>query len=253
MLSNKNFKEGAWVLVILMIANTIFLGSAVAEGPEEDSGEFVFDSISTTAWIDSGERFYIYFDPQDLELEARPPPNLPPECIQALAMVPDWLKGNLSNKFRELNNDFQVEYANLIINSPDAKYIDEIAFVIAHSAVQNLQDDYFFPELITHNAQLIYDSDQYLTYVDIVEKSDYTTVVYRDKDNITTELERDIYYWYIVHPKLSDELATYVDPEYNFVYDAPHDRNYGTPPPEGKFWRQWLFYEADSGYPLGKI
>ena len=54
--------------------------------------------------------------------------------------------------------------------------------------VQNLQNDYFFPELITHNAQLVYDNDQYLNYVDIVERSDYTTVVYKDKDNLTIEL-----------------------------------------------------------------
>ncbi|UCE74853.1 MAG: hypothetical protein JSV56_03905 [Methanomassiliicoccales archaeon] len=252
MLSAKN-KVGACVLIILMVVNTAILGSAGAEGQETGApGEFIFDSITTTVWIDSGDMFYIYFDPLDMEIAARPPPTLPPECIRALDMVPEWLKGNLSYKFRELNEDYAVTFANLIIDSPDPRYIDEIAFVIAHSAVQNLQDDYFFPELISHNAQLVYDNDQYLNYVDIVERGDYTTVVYKDRNNVTIELDRDIYYWYIVHPKLSDELATYVDPEYNYVYDAPHDRNHGTPPPTGKFWRDWLFNEADAGYPLLK-
>ncbi|UCG68256.1 MAG: hypothetical protein JSV09_10585, partial [Thermoplasmata archaeon] len=218
---------------------------------EEDESD-LFRTLSTTVQIDPGEMFYIYFDPEDNEIAARPPEDLPDECDLALEMVPDWLKGNLSYKFRRLSSDFQTIYANLIINSPEERFIDEIAFVIAHTAVENLQDDYFFPELITHNAQLIYDADQYLKYVQIVERGDYTTVIYKDKDNISVELEKDIYYWFIVEPKLSDELATYVDPDYNFVYDPPFDRNYGVPPPTGKFWRDWLFYHNDSGYPLLK-
>ncbi|UCE73810.1 MAG: hypothetical protein JSV56_12435, partial [Methanomassiliicoccales archaeon] len=208
-------------------------------------------TITSTVQIDPGDMFYIYFDPEDLELVEKPPIDLPEECDQALAAVPKWLRGNLSNKFRQLDSDFQITYANLILDSPDDIYIDEIAFVIAHSAVENLQDEYFFPELITHNAQLIYANDQYLNYVDVVERDNYTTVIYKDKDNESMELPKDIYYWYIVHPKLSDELPTYVDPDHNYTSDPPiNEKNYGVPPPTGKFWRDWLFYLNDSGYPL---
>jgi hypothetical protein len=226
---------------------TSFEGTDKGE-PESD----LFASIKQTVQIDPGEMFYIYFDPGDDELSTRPPEDLPPECDQALALVPEWLRLNLSYKFRQLSSDFQTTYANLILDSPDDKYIDEIAFVIAHTAVENLQDDYFFPELITHNAQLIYENDQYLHYVEIVEREDFTTAIYKDKTNMSCELPKDVYYWYIVHPKLSDELATYVDPDYNYTTDPPFDRNYGVPPPTGKFWRDWLFYFNDSGYPLLK-
>jgi hypothetical protein len=265
MLITENRSRLIWILILLLIFNIIIPGTLAGDNPDtnEDSIPIegtegdepesdLFASITQTVQIDPGEMFYIYFDPGDDELSTRPPEDLPPECDQALALAPEWLRDNLSYKFRQLSSEFQTTYANLILNSPDDKYIDEIAFVIAHTAVENLQDDYFFPELITHNAQLIYENDQYLHYVEVVEKGDFTTTIYKDKNNLSYELPRDIYYWYIVHPKLSDELATYVDPNYNFTTDPPFDRNYGVAPPTGKFWRDWLFYSNDSGYPLLK-
>jgi hypothetical protein len=242
----------ALVLSIFLLSNTFIMGFAVGDPPGEPE-EDLFLTMTETVAIDAGEMFYIFFDPSDQSLTARSPPSLPFECQQALSMVPDWMKVNLSYKFRQLDSDFQTIYANLIINSPDPKYIDEIAFVIAHTAVANLQDEYFFPELITHNAQLVYSNDQFLNYVEVIERDDYTTVIYKDRNNLSVELERDIYYFYIVLPKLSDELATYVDPDYDFTKSPPFDRNYGVPPEEGgKFWREWLFYYNDSGYPLLK-
>ncbi len=245
------------MLIILIITNgfVICIGSAEEAGQDGfgENEQNVLDSITTTVQIDAGEMFYIYFDPENLELEAKPPVDLPDECDQALAIVPEWLRGNLSYKFRQLSEDFQITFANLILNSPDEKYIDEIAFCVAHSAVENLQDEYFFPELLTHNAQLIYDNDQYLDYVEVVEREDYTTVIYKDRDNVSLEMPKDIYYWYIVLPKLSDELPTYIDPDHDHTSDPPiNEKNYGVPPPTGKFWRDWLFYFNDSGHPLLK-
>jgi hypothetical protein len=253
MSSEKENRVLAVVLTLTMILTALFSGLTAADPPQAQSAGGLFKTITTTVQIDAGESFYIYYDPDGQTLYAEPPPSLPPECIQALSMVPDWLKVNLSYKFRMLSSDYQTIYANLIINSPDPKYTDEIAFVVAHSAVDNLQDEYFFPELITHNAQLIYANDQFLNYVQIVEKPDYTTVVYKDKNNLSVELSRELYYFYIVHPKLSDELPTYVHPNYSYVYDPPFDRNYGTPPDEGgEFWREWLFYSNDTNRPLLK-
>ncbi|MCK4718452.1 MAG: S8 family serine peptidase, partial [Thermoplasmata archaeon] len=210
------------------------------------------DTITSTVQIDVGDMFYVYFDPVDMGLTAKPPEGLPEECTQALDIVPEWLRSNLSYKFRQLSEEYQITYANLILNSPEDRYVDEIAFCVAHTAVSNLQDEYFFPELFTHNAQLIYENDQYLDYVEVVEMEDHTTVLYNDEDNLSVLLPKEIYYWYIVHPKLSDELPTYVDPDYNYVEDPPGDRNYGVAPPTGKFWRDWLFYYSDTDYPLLK-
>jgi hypothetical protein len=210
-------------------------------------------TLSTTVQIDAGENFWIKFDNGTLGLEAEPPVDLPVECDTALTMVPNWLVDNLTYKFRKLDASHQVEMANLIINSPDPNYRDEIAFCIAHLAPEALQHEYFFADLLTENAQYIYQNDQYLDYVEVVEKSDYTTLSYKNKTEVALELPRDIYYWYIVHPKLSDELPTYVDPDHNFKTDPPlENRNYGVLPPTGKFWRNWLFYENDTGKPLLK-
>ncbi len=257
MVSDKNNRLFTYVLILLIIINLFAIGVSSADEPEpndntNETESMPFDTITTTVQIDPGDAFYIYFDPQTLELEAKPPYDLPEECDMALDIVPEWLRSNLSYKFRQLSSDFRTIYANLILNSPDERYVDEIAFSIAHSAVENLEDDYFFPELLTHNSQLIYDNDQYLNYVEVVERGDYTTVIYKDRYNSSVELPKDLYYWFIVLPKLSDELPTYVDPDYNFMSDPPFDRNYGVPPPTGKFWRDWLFYYNDSGYPLLK-
>jgi hypothetical protein len=252
MFRSKENPVPALVMTSLMIINIFAFGMVAGEGPQTESQNDIYKSITKTVQIDAGEMFYIYFDPETRELVARPPPELPPECELALTMVPEWLRVNLSYKFRQLSSDFQTIFADLIINSPEERYIDEIGFVIAHTAVDTLQDEYFFPELITHNAELVYGNSQFLNYVEIIEKSDYTTVIYKDKNNQSVELPRELYYFYIVHPKLSDELPTYVDPEYNYVYDPPFDRNYGVAPPTGKFWREWLFYYNDSGHPLLK-
>jgi hypothetical protein len=219
MSSGRRNYQIALVLSIFLLSNAIIVGFAAGDPPQPaEPEEDLFMTLTQDVAIDAGEMFYIFFDPTDQSLIARPPPSLPPECELALTMVPDWLALNLSYKFRQLPSDYQTIFADLIIDSPDPKYIDEIAFVIAHSSVGTLTDDYFFPELITHNAQLIYSNDQFLNYVDVVEKDDYTTVVYKDRNNNTVELERDLYYFYIVHPKLSDELPTYVDPDYDFMW-----------------------------------
>jgi hypothetical protein len=241
-----------------MISMSLFAGvSSGAEGsisatdsdesrtPRATSFDY-YESITTTVQIDAGERFYVYFDNGSLELKAMPPVELATECTQALTLAPAWLRDNLTYKFRQLNSNQQKTFANLIINSPDSRYIDEIAFCIAHSSVEALQNQYMFPQLFTNNAKYIYQNDQYLDYVEIVEKTDYTTLSYKNQTNVSFELPRDIYYWYVVHPKISDELPTYVDPDYDYTRQSPNNRNYGVAPPNGKFWREWFFYNNDS-------
>ena len=242
-------------IVILFFIVQVFASCAGSAGESlypltDNPVNDVVRTITRRVLIPPGDKFHIYFDPESMQLDGSIPIQLPQECEVAVAKVPEWLRENLTLKFHQLSRDHKTIYANLILDSPHDKYVDEIAFCIVHSAVENLQDDYMFPEIFTHNAELIYGNDEYLDYVDILEKDNYTTVVYRDKDNVERELPRDIYYWYIVHPKLSDELPTYVDPDYDVTSQPPFDRNYGVPPPTGKFWRDWLFHSNDTGYPL---
>jgi len=234
-------------VLMLLVAVGLFAGLSFGESSSStvDPGD-MYEEYTTEVMIFPGQDYYIQFDSADKVLRSGPVPPLPPPCRDAVDLVPEWLKQNLTHKFRRLNGDARQTYANLIINAPDEKYIDEIAFTVAHSSPQMLQDDNFFPELLTHNAQLIYEVDPYLNYVNIVEKSDYTTVSYKSKDNTTwIEVPRDVYYNYVVHPKLSDELPTYVDPDYDFTSEPPFNRDHGVAPPTGKYWREWLFYNND--------
>ncbi|MEM2869514.1 MAG: FG-GAP-like repeat-containing protein [Thermoplasmata archaeon] len=135
-------------------------------------------------------------------------------------------------------------YARAILNAED-RIVDELAFAIAHSAVEALRAS--SPELYIENARSIYENDEYLDYVRVVDLPDRSTVRYIVNESGRArelELPAEIYYWYIVHPKITDELPLYIDPE------APSgSANATAPPPRGKFWRSYIFFSADPEYP----
>ncbi len=87
------------------------------------------------------------------------------------------------------------------------KWFDEIAFVIANTSPEILRTMARMgqADIVTRNAKTIYDYAPTLPYLKLVEKSDYTTIVYNvgGKD---AELPRDDYYWYVVHPRILFEL-----------------------------------------------
>ncbi|MCX6672083.1 MAG: hypothetical protein NTX92_09215, partial [Euryarchaeota archaeon] len=93
--------------------------------------------------------------------------------------------------------------------------------------------------LLKENAESLYEHDKSIAYADIENFDDgtgnyYSTIRYRVLENGTEksfELPPDIYYWYIVHPKITTEDT---DAEY------------------GPLWRNYLFEHNDLGYPLLK-
>jgi hypothetical protein len=140
----------------------------------------------------------------------------------------------------------QDRYAQLILDA-DQIYKDEIAFSIAHMPIENLKAlSQNQTQLFVDNAHLIYEIDKYLDYVDVIEKGDYTTTRYKFGEpgsTVDRELPRDIYYWHIVHPKVTNENVYYVHPD-------DTDSNHATDPSNGgRFWREYLFYHADAAYP----
>ncbi|MDI6856023.1 MAG: VCBS repeat-containing protein, partial [Candidatus Thermoplasmatota archaeon] len=141
------------------------------------------------------------------------------------------------------------KYLNLILDVEN-EYVDEIAFCLAHISPDVLTDKDVYPEVFKKNAELIYEIDKTIQYANLVEKGDYTTSNYWTtiEYNVSAgaggaitkyELPRDIYYWFIVHPKITDELPTFINPETG----GPAE------PPTGKFWREYLFFHADDNYP----
>jgi hypothetical protein len=180
-----------------------------------------------------------------------------PEARAAIAKSPAWLSAGLQNVFSQLTNIKQQAWAAIINNAIDP-YIDEIAFCVANSSVQYLASNYSDPSLFVENAQSLYSIDAELSYVQIVnygtstsDPNYYSTTSYykttADSQLVQVEVPRDIYYWYIVHPKNTDEIPAYIDPSI-VESNSTHSNNIA-PPPEGKFWRNYLYNVQEETFP----
>jgi len=183
---------------------------------------------------------------------------LNPEGKQAVGKAPTWLQAELGSVLASLTPEKQSLWANLIINSQDP-FVDEIAFCIAYSSPQYLNSAFARPELFTENAAFIYSIDSQLNYVEVVNTGSattggnyFSTTRYYKKD-ATGQIQqitvpKDIYYWYIVHPKLTDEIAAYINP--TVVENNSNHNNNIAEPPTGKFWRSYLYTLNETGYPV---
>ncbi len=186
-----------------------------------------------------GERIILDIDSTGLTLTDYPDTGLTANALQAIDISPDWLRPLLADNMHRLTPEFQDIYAQMIINPTDDRYRDEIAFVVAALSPEILMDSVFDPQLVEVNAEYIYQNADSLDYVELVEDTtgeDYfTTARYRyidaNGDTAYTTIPYWIYYYYIVHPELSDEMPRMDEYVYN------------------RFWRDFLFYYADPGYP----
>lgn len=150
---------------------------------------------------------------------------------KAIAMVPKWLKADLVDNLSKLEPELQDKYAELILKCPDKRYIDEVAFSIAHISPEVLKHPLFVPELIWDNARQVYEADKILDFVELVEKGDHTTARYFleiDGKPKVYDLPRDYFYWFVVHPQFFTEIP----------------RKIG-----GYFWREYFLNRCDPGYP----
>lgn len=163
----------------------------------------------------------------------------------AVLKAPRWLRPDLVDNLMQLTASKQDVFADMILNPPDARLRDEIAFVVAHSSPSHLLA--MNPSVVTQNVDSLLAIDEELEYVDIVDYGNpatdddyYSTTRYNVLDTsgtpVTFELPRDIYYWYVIHPQGTDELP-------KIIYE--------------KFWREFLYYDngsvsytEDGTYPL---
>ena len=202
-----------------------------------DSGWTLIDSLVLHAMVPAGERLAVVFDSATASLrDTLLPDFLTDSSKMAVAVAPDWLKDDLADNLRRLGSN-QNRMADAILACPDKRYYDELCFQVAHLSPVTLNA--VNPQLLADNVQQMYQIDPELHYVDIVDYGNpmqggdyYSTTRYRVREqNETTwvEIPRDIYYWWVMMPKGTDEQPMYVD---------------------GYFWRDYLFYCNDSGYPL---
>lgn len=200
-----------------------------ADGETAGVGSDVIDRFHQQIAIPPGEDFYLHVSPHGLQSENRTPLTaaLTEKKRKAVCRAPSWLRMSLARRLPQLNDS----YAELLLEA-QAAYVDEIAFSIGFSPVDEVPS----PALLLDNARFIYENSRLLDYVSLVEVSGdsgaYTTIRYRvleSGDETMVRCPPAIYYWYVVSPRLSIENASY-------VYDT--------------FWREYLMYHNDHGYPL---
>lgn len=217
------------------------------------------DSVQFNKVLRAGNQYGIqFYSPTQSFMPCSSMGMLTQDAINAVAKSPNWIKPDLENVLSQLNNDKQNTWAELI-NSANDPYIDEIAFSIAHSSVLYLSSNLADPTLFVENAQKLYEIDGYLPYVQIVNHGsslsnpDYYSTTSYFKMNVdstlsTVEVPRDTYYWYIVHPKVSDEIPAYINPA--LVENNSSHSNNIAPAPEGQFWRSFFYSYSEGTYPV---
>ena len=177
-------------------------------------------------------------------------------ALEAIALAPQWLQPDLSISLTVLEPELQNELALLMIDHDEPWMLDEIGFLIAHISPEVLANEDFYPQIITENAQLIYGRDELLSYVEIIDEgvpgedpNYYTTTRYQIEDEdgniVEKTIDKEVYYWYLVHPRMEDELPFYIDAwapcgsqAFGFESECP------TTPEEGTFWRYFLWEGA---------
>jgi len=163
---------------------------------------------------------------------------------EAVNIAPEWLRVGLIDTFITLSETDGEAFAEMILNPEDDRYTDELAFLVAMTSADTLNQSNIV-ELFEENVRLIYEFDAFLDYVEVVDSGSvgdddyYTTVSYIVLDEgVPTEYElpKDIYYWYIVSPRLDHEDIKYVDPATGSG-KSPDDG--------GLFYRNYFMYDAD--------
>jgi len=184
---------------------------------------------------------------------------LSPLVQQAIAAAPRWLRPDLELSFRRVGADKAEELAELVVDLDDPWLTDELCFSVAHLSPEVLADDDFDSQLLVENVDWIRDIDPDLAYVDVVDTGepgvddDYSsTVRYTVEvggELQTVDLPSDVYYWYIVHPRIEDERPLYID-----AWSECHRRGLecATTSDEGAFWRSYLWEGAANECPDGE-
>jgi hypothetical protein len=209
----------------------------------------VLQSLSNDVVLNPSE--YTAFEINLLNSELNiinPEESLSETAIQALNIAPNWLYKQLKIKLLELHKaNYDDDYAQLILDAGD-NIKDEVAFCVANMSYQSLVAARFRAdkEMIIRNAEHIYRINDSLKYVELVEygsienKDYYTTTKYKiydsqTKDTVWSEIPKEHYYWYIVHPKLDQEGVYVIDQG----TDASGQRTYDY------WWRDFLWSNPD--------
>ncbi len=212
------------------------------------------DTHLVKARINAGNHLDFRLNPATSRVEiVDQTPMLTQSCEDAVARAPEWLRADLRTNLSNISGDigeFLQEFLAEEILSAEDPYVDEIAFCVAHISAGDFSSGAFPLNLLAENAEGIYAADEFLDYVRIVDHGEvgddnyWTSLEYNVRqgeggDVVQIEIDPYYYYWYVVHPRLSDDLPRYVNPRTGRIQG----------PPNGVFWRDYFMNQADDGYP----
>jgi hypothetical protein len=139
-----------------------------------------------------------------------------PEIEAAIKRTPAWLHDDLRFKFRLMTDEAERTKMVNLLNSTEKKYLDEVAFALAHLPQEVLKSSRFAKDwnYLLENAKMIYAYADSLKYVRLVEEGNVnsddwsTTAEYKIKQKdeyIWRKIDKYYYYMFIVMPKLQQE------------------------------------------------
>jgi hypothetical protein len=141
---------------------------------------------------------------------------------EAVAMAPSWIRIEMISNLCNVPADLQDKLADLMLNAADPLWLDEIAFLIANTAPEDLMLPQFRPGYLVDQVRFMYLADPLLDYVTIKDVGtpgdggDYwSTTVYTYTDEGKEkewELPKEYYYWWILHSRLDGEELIDIDP-----------------------------------------
>jgi len=184
-------------------------------------------------------------------------------AMPGMFFVKDYYDNYYSEKEELLGmNDSEtlLAYTELLIKA-DKKYVDEAAFAIAEtpSEILRVMNRLKNADLVLENAKLIYKMAESLGYVKIVEEKDYTTLAYAVEKDVFKPIPRDIYYQWVVHPRLYWEIPARVDASYwahDWGYYGVDEETWRRDTGKNKiyqqtkdaqFWRSFLAFDTRYG------
>lgn len=240
-----------WLLLFLSVMGQVGADQGVTVWPIQSAESYAEDwSSPTPRWRDvygetmASDYEFLTLLPAQTSLVLRCDPNasalsdslapdygLTPDALDAVAAAPRWLRADLTDNLRQLSEGQQNTLADMILNPADPLLRDEIAFQAANICPQQLARMNL--DIIACNLDSLFAIDEELDYVEIIDYGNpsadddyYSTVRYtavNDSDEVVEfEIPSEIYYWYIIHPRGTDELP-------KIIYE--------------KFWREYLYYD----------
>lgn len=117
---------------------------------------------------------------------------------------------------RGMNDDKALNEFLEVLEDCGEEYFDEVVFAFSNIQTEMLRTMSRLgnADLLLENARAIYDFASRVKYASIREKGDYTTIEYVSEDGTLTEMPRDVYYWWVVHPVVEYEIPSRIDASY---------------------------------------